>query len=69
MTLEFHVLTALVDERTLPLTYPLPRPAFPRYKDERRETCDPRGAVVTPAVLVKAMLLNRATSGASQRCN
>ena len=28
---------------------------------------DPRGAVVTPAVLVKAMLLNRATSGASQR--
>ena len=30
---------------------------------------DPRGAVVTPAVLVKAMLLNTATSGASQRCN
>ena len=59
--LEFHVLTALVDERTYPLTYPL------TLKRERHD--DPRGAVETPAVLVKAMLLNRATSGASQRCN
>ena len=31
--------------------------------------CGPRGAVETPAVLVKALLRRETASGASQRCN
>ena len=34
----------------------------------QRRTCGPRGAVVTPAVLVHAMLQSEATSGDAQRC-
>ena len=64
--LEFHVLTALVDERFTPhlpsaASFDKLRMILRQAQDERRETCDPRGAVVTPAVLVKAMLLNKAT--------
>ena len=57
----FHVLTARFGDY-YPLTQPSPT-------EGRGHKCGPRGAVETPAVLVKALLRRETASGASQRCN